>query len=273
MLISDTNSLKPKRPYGQLIKSLYQVLKINSDLKDPFWHYGKTNSHALSHRRLRLGVWNIFKGNGGHHFMNDYRKFVSNLDLVLVQEALVSSHSLKHYHMPGYGMIHCGSYQRMDGLRDGVMTLCRLEHAKSPVKVKSLYAEPVFGTPKVSLISNYQLTPQKKLLVANVHATLFRSLGRAKEELDQLVDAICKHNGPMIVAGDFNTFQSRYLTHLLDKLSKLGLTHAQMSYDPRKKDIQKLDHIFTRGLKMERAKVENSMQSSDHFPLKAIFSF
>jgi len=271
--ISDANSTKPKRPYGQLVKSLYQVLKIDTNLQESFWFHGDSDCLELGQRRLRLGVWNIFKGNGGEHFMNDYRQFLSDLDFVLIQEALVSKHSFKSLHRPGFKMIHCGSYQRMDGLRDGVMTLSRLSHTGEPGKVRSLYAEPVFGTPKVTLISTYQLSPDKTLLVANVHSTLFRSLGRAREEIDQLIARIQSHIGPMIVAGDFNTFQERYLLHLKDCLLQVGLQMAHIPQDPRKKDSAKLDHIFSRGLFLERAKVERRLVSSDHYPLKAIFSY
>lgn len=271
--ISEASSTKPKRPYGQLVKSLYQVLKIDTNVKDSFWYHGDSDCLELGQRRLRLGVWNIFKGNGGQHFMNDYRQFLSDLDIVLVQEALVSRHSLKSLHRPGFKMIHCASYERMDGLRDGVMTLSRLSHVGQPDRVRSLYAEPVFGTPKVSLISTYRLSPEKTLLVANVHSTLFRSLGRAREEIDQLIDKLHSHNGPMVVAGDFNTFQERYLLHLKDCLLQVGLQMAQIPQDPRKKDSAKLDHIFSRGLFLERAKVEKRLVSSDHYPLKAIFSY
>jgi endonuclease/exonuclease/phosphatase (EEP) superfamily protein YafD len=145
-------------------------------------------------------------------------------------------------------MIHCGSYQRMDGLRDGVMTLSRLSHTGEPDKVRSLYAEPVFGTPKVTLISTYQLSPDKTLLVANVHSTLFRSLGRAREEIDQLIARIQSHIGPMIVAGDFNTFQERYLLHLKDCLLQVGLANGPYTARSSKKRLSKTRPYLFKGL-------------------------
>ncbi|MFW7381610.1 MAG: endonuclease/exonuclease/phosphatase family protein [Oligoflexus sp.] len=260
---------KPKRSYRKVVSSLYQVLKIDPNLQDEFWYRGQPSQEHVSEGRIRLGIWNIFKGNGGIHFLRDYQRFVQDRDLVLIQEALVSQQSIQQYWHEGFELTHCGSYQRMDGLRDGVMTLSRFPRLHEPSRVKSVYAEPIFRTPKVTLITRYELKPGVHLTVANVHSTLFRSVKRATEEMTEILTPLSRYEGPLIVAGDFNTFRGPYLKRLVENMAECGLNHVSFPQDPRRSDIQKLDHIFVRDLFVERAKVESRICSSDHFPLKA----
>lgn len=264
---------KPKRSYRKVVESLYQVLKIDPKLQDEFWYRGKPSACPIREGRIRLGVWNIFKGNGGVGFLQDYQHFVQDCDLVLVQEALVSKQSIAQYWHDGFELVHCGSYQRMDGLRDGVMTLSRWPRLIDPKRVKSIYAEPIFKTPKVTLITRYQLSPDYEPTVANVHSTLFRSVKRAREEITEVLTPLSRFQGPLIVAGDFNTFRGPYLQRLRESMEELGLMQVSFPNDPRRTDVQKLDHIFVRDLLVERARVESRICSSDHFPLKASLSF
>jgi len=264
---------KPKRSYRKVVSNLYQVLKIDPNLKDEFWYRGKPSQELVSESRIRLGIWNIFKGNGGIGFLQDYRHFVQDRDLVLIQEALVSQQSLAQYWQDGFELTHCGSYQRMDGLRDGVMTLSRWPRIHDPSRVKSIYAEPIFRTPKVTLITRYELRPGVELTVANVHSTLFRSVKRATEEMAEILTPLSRFTGPLIVGGDFNTFRGPYLEKLKESMAECGLNYVNFPQDPRRTDVQKLDHIFVRDLFVERAKVESRICSSDHFPLKATLVF
>lgn len=265
---------KPRRPYSKVLTSLYQVLKINTELEDPFWQSGDAELSQLPSRQIRLGVWNIFKGNGGLRFLHDFREFVYGLDLVLIQEALVSPHSLEQYSDQGLQAVHCGSYERMDGLRDGVMTLSRWAPIGHPERVPSLYPEPVFKTPKTALITRYELPHcTEQLLVVNLHATLMRGMNRLQEEIDQIVCAIGGHQGPLIVAGDFNTFRSVYFRRMEDLFADIGLRHVSIRQDPRRRSFEKLDHIFARGFIVDRVKVVHKIQSSDHFPLQAVLVY
>jgi endonuclease/exonuclease/phosphatase (EEP) superfamily protein YafD len=260
---------KPKRSYRKVVSSLYQVMKIDPHLEDDFWYVGQPDPDSHGRRRIKIGVWNIFKGNGGIHFLRDYRRFVADLDLALIQEALVSNHSLGQYWVDGRELVHCGSYQRMDGLRDGVMTLSSFARSGPPKRVKSVYSEPIFRTPKVTLMTRYQIEAGLELTVANVHSTLFRSVKRASEEITEILTPLSRYDGPMIVAGDFNTFQGRYFNRLQDAMAEAGLVHVRIPQDPRRSETQKLDHIFARGLIVERVRVESRFSSSDHFPLTA----
>jgi endonuclease/exonuclease/phosphatase (EEP) superfamily protein YafD len=122
------------------------------------------------------------------------------------------------------------------------------------------------------MLAEYQLTESTRLMIANVHSTLVRSLGRALIEIEKLLDQTTRHDGPLIVAGDFNTFQGRYFQQLETLMAAKGLVNVHVPSDPRKPQLQKLDHIFVRGLLVEKARVDSRYVSSDHYPLVAHFA-
>jgi len=104
------------------------------------------------------------------------------------------------------------------------------------------------------------------LMVVNLHATLVRRKSGAIEEMHHLLSHLPDHCGPMILAGDFNTFTSGYLAAIEKILELLGLRRILIDDDPRA-PLDNLDQVFVRGLQVNRAAVDTSLRSSDHFPL------
>jgi endonuclease/exonuclease/phosphatase (EEP) superfamily protein YafD len=160
---------------------------------------------------------------------------------------------------------------RRDGLRDGVMTVSRAG-ARPPVRrVVCKYPEPFLKTPKVALIQAFELHgTDDRLLVVNIHATLIRLKSAAIEEMEHLIQAIPSHDGPMLLAGDFNTFTPGYLRAVAGTLQKLGLDYVPIPNDPRPR-TQALDQVFVRGLQVNTIQVDTTVRNSDHFPI--LFDF
>ena len=86
------------------------------------------------------------------------------------------------------------------------------------------------------------------------------------EEMEYLISHLPAHDGPMILGGDFNTFTPHYLRGIRAILGKIGLEWVPIVEDPRSY-LKSLDQIFIRGLKVKKASVGTTYQSSDHFPL------
>jgi endonuclease/exonuclease/phosphatase (EEP) superfamily protein YafD len=234
---------------------------------DPFWYAGRQSLAALDPHSLRVAVWNICKGAGGHLFHHDFRKLCYTSDLVLLQEALLSQRSLRAFVEPGFRMLHAASYMRQDRVRDGVLSAARSDVTSPPQRIVCKYPEPIFRTPKVALVTQYPLQGQAKpLLVINIHATLVRSARRAVEELHHVIAALPAHDGPAILAGDFNTFTPAYLQFVTQVLSSYGFEMAEISQDPRAW-YNNLDQVFVRGIKVNECRVLTDIQSSDHFPI------
>lgn len=221
----------------------------------------------LSAEHLHVANWNLFKGqrSGWHREIEELNHAST---LFVIQEAphhdtLTSSLGDKHAwrFSPGY---HNGTVQT------GVLTAagaapnlsCRLQHI-----------EPWLGTAKASLITRYRLKgSSKELLVANIHSINFTFGTRAfSRQLDDLVELLSKHSGPMILAGDFNTWNIRRLEILESRVSALKLQAVEFDSTKVKRFFgYPLDHIFYRGLHLKNKRVKPT-EFSDHNLLVASF--
>lgn len=258
-----------KRDYRAVIESLKQVWRIEHVSEaESLWQLGEPELQVLPSERLRVAVWNMCKGVGGELFEHDYRALCYRSDLVLTQEALLSHRSMQTFCEPGFHAAHAASYKRRDGLRDGVMTVSRTAPClESSKRVICKYPEPLLKTPKAALIQRFPLSgTNETLMVINVHATLIRLVAAAVEEIEHLVAHFPQHNGPIILAGDFNTFTAGYLKAVSHVLAKLGLHYVPIPNDPRKK-TQALDQVFVKGLDITAIQVDTNVRNSDHFPL------
>ena len=265
--------IKPKTPlrsYRAVIESLRHVWKIEL-LKDPvaLWRIGVCEAFQFERGRIRLAVWNLCKGAGGGLFEHDFRMVCYRSDLILTQEALLSEKGLVTFCEPGFEAIHAASYRRGDGVRDGVMTVARVSSTPATHRIVCKYPEPVFKTPKVALVTFYRMQGREQsLMVINIHATLIRRVKSALEEIEHLIANLPEHDGPIILAGDFNTFTAGYLEAISRCLRGIGLEYVPIPNDPRPA-LGALDQVFVRGLTIERIFVDTAIKNSDHFPVFA----
>jgi endonuclease/exonuclease/phosphatase (EEP) superfamily protein YafD len=212
----------------------------------------------------------MFKGLGGEHFYNDLRLLSFQSDFLLLQEALLSRRSLAELAPHGFLGVHGASYERADRLRDGVMTLARVGNDHAPQRILCKYPEPLLRTPKAALVTIYPLEGQtERLMIVNIHATLIRTIRRAVEELDHVLAQLPFHSGPIIFAGDFNTFTPQYFKAVVQKLAEFGLQYVTIPGDPRR-GLDHLDQLFVRGLLVKEVWVDTKIRSSDHFPIRAV---
>lgn len=259
---------KPKRSYRAVIDALRQVWKIDSVPEgDAVWKLGTPELTSFNPDEIRVSIWNLCKGAGGIMFEHDYRTLCYRSDLILTQEALLSRKSIKTYCEQGFEAIHAASYKRRDGLRDGVMTVSRVPAAGEIKRIVCKYPEPLFKTPKVALVKCFDINgSSERLMVINIHATLVRLKSAAVEEMEHLLANLPVHEGPILLAGDFNTFTPGYLQAVSGVLNKIGLEYVRIPNDPRPK-TQALDQVFCRGLNIKNLKIDTDIKNSDHFPI------
>lgn len=258
---------KLKRPIRKVIANVYQALRIETDLDHNLKILDNGAVKGEDHH-LTVGVWNIFKGNGGESFFKDFNSIVDSCDLWLLQEVLASDYRLKDYIPNGYIGIHGASYERMDGLREGVMNISKWPARNELHQVVQFKKpEPLVRTPKVSLVSHFTVN-NHDVRVINVHQPLVRGRRRAGQDLLEIMEAIQEFEGPTIVAGDFNTFSPKYFKEVCAVMEQYQLHFVPIPQDPRKK-IQRLDHIFQRGFQVQSAAIIPEAKSSDHFALRA----
>ena len=267
--------MAPKRSYRAVVEALRQVWTIERvpDV-EAVWALGEAERvDGFDPHRIRVGVWNLYKGAGGMLFEHDFRSLCYRSDLVMTQEALLSRRSMRTFCERGFEAVHAASYKRRDGLRDGVMTASRVPSAVDlRRRIVCKYPEPLLKTPKAALVETFPIAGSSaRLMVINIHATLIRRVSAAIEEMEHLLENLPPHQGPLLLAGDFNTFTATYLRAAAAVLAKIGLAHVVIPDDPRPRS-QALDQVFCRGLRVVSAVVDTSIKSSDHFPLVAEFA-
>jgi len=224
--------------------------------------------------------WNAQKGKNPL-FAEDLKLILEQEkpDIVFLQEAkadLFEPQQLGGYFAEGW------SYPWPGGETIGVLTLSRVPAVRiHPVPTK--YREFGVIAPKVSLVTEYPLANGENLLAVNVHLLNFErwSLKKISHQLEDLKKIMASHSGPIIMAGDFNTWNQKRL-HLVKEITQdIQLKEVTDFPEGRKtgdtsstfwnkvlgieKDLP-LDRFFFNGFKPSTARVLN-FTSSDHIPI------
>lgn len=130
-----------------------------------------------------------------------------------------------------------------------------------------------WSTHKTALITRHLLKNGEYLIHVNIHAINFVSNPVFQRELQHLYQQLHHHAGPLIVSGDFNTWNRTRLNALHHLNQSLKLQQAEIANARAIKTLfrQPLDHIFFRQLELQQAYALDVHDISDHNPLLATF--
>ncbi|OXY81335.1 endonuclease/exonuclease/phosphatase family protein [Oceanimonas doudoroffii] len=130
-----------------------------------------------------------------------------------------------------------------------------------------------FATHKSLMLTRHPLPEDGTLLVANMHAINFVHAGLFISEMELLRTELLRHQGPLIVAGDFNAWSRQRRLYLRQFCRAVGLRQAVMENPHHVKSYlrQPLDFIFYRDLQLRSATAINMPGVSDHNPIHANF--
>ncbi|MEO5700026.1 MAG: endonuclease/exonuclease/phosphatase family protein [Casimicrobiaceae bacterium] len=217
--------------------------------------------------RIHVATWNIHK-QGDPGWETDLARLAADADLLLVQE-LVLRPDIRAILEKRSGMLWVMASSFLNRELDiGVLTASRVP----PVATCTLrVVEPVLRLPKSTVITWYAIEgTNRTLAVANMHAINFAlSLGIYREQLAALQQALAEHDGPIIFAGDLNTWTEGRAAAVREIAVRLGLHEIAFTEDRRRLFFGKqLDHIFVRGLAVT-ASAATEVTSSDHNPVEA----
>ena len=229
---------------------------------------------ALDRRPLRLLVWNIHK-QGDAGWERDLSGFAAASDVMLLQETVLQPPLRDILDDSGLRWVMASSF--LLGADDnGVLTATRI----APIATCTQRAvEPLIRIPKSAVISWLPITgartdtrtgSRETLAIANVHSINFElALDAYRSQLEALADALAGHRGPIIFAGDFNTWNDARDGVVAEIAARLGLTELNLRVDQRAVFFGRhLDHIFIRGLQLIDVGAI-PVTSSDHNPLAA----
>ena len=226
----------------------------------------RTPREGLDPDAIRLVTWNIHK-QADRGWQRDLRRVSDRNDLVLLQETVLDPALEKIIHAEGLRFVMASSFLE-SGTDIGVMSASRIP---AIANCTQRVVEPLLRIPKSAVISWFALEGrQETLAVVNVHAINFSlSLGAYREQLAAIGDALAQHRGPLIVAGDLNTWTDARAQAVRHLASRLGLTEVRFTPDARSHFFgHELDHIYVRDLATIAAHA-TIVTSSDHNPVAA----
>ena len=221
---------------------------------------------GLDPASLRLFTWNIHK-QGDRGWQQDLRAFSANYDVVLLQETVLDARLQRAIGDAGLNWVMASSFLYED-IDTGVLTASRVEPLATCTQ---RVVEPLLRLPKSAVVTWFPLKGETATLaIVNVHAINFSlSLGAYRAQFEAIVDALSGHAGPIVMAGDLNTWTAERSAVVRDAARRLGLTEIVFAPDGRRRFLgHQLDHIYTRALDVV-ASSAFAVTSSDHNPVTA----
>jgi endonuclease/exonuclease/phosphatase (EEP) superfamily protein YafD len=215
---------------------------------------------------IRLLTWNIHKEDDAG-WQQDLARFAADSDIVLLQEVSLGTSFLETLDHARMRFVMASSFLYAD-TDVGVLTATRIAPRASCTERAF---EPWLRVPKSAVVSWFALwgTP-RMLAVANIHAINYSlSVDDYRAQLAALVTVLSTHDGPIVFAGDFNTWNDARDESFRATAAALGLHEVQYADDRRAVFFGRpVDHILVRGLAVANA-TAIPVQSSDHNPVKA----
>jgi len=216
-----------------------------------------------------LLVWNLHRGSDPA-LAPTLHALAQGVDLLALQEArldddlrAVLNQLQLHWDLsPGF---------EFNGDPIGVLSAT---HAPPLARCSRRVMEYWLGIPKVALYTLYPIQgSRRRLLLINLHGINF-SVGTQefRQQLTAARAAVHGHRGPLIVAGDFNTWSDERTRLVMDLAHELGLTPVAFDDEQRVRIWGlPLDHILYRGLRVLSA-TSTEQPQSDHNPLLVRFA-
>jgi endonuclease/exonuclease/phosphatase (EEP) superfamily protein YafD len=223
---------------------------------------GPEGGHLLSlGKPINILVWNVYKSQK-KKFLKEWNNILSVIDIALIQEFITkienfSVHSEFHsYFTP--------AFQIDQKYFSGTAIFSKTR----PNRVKSLLStdnEPLVQTPKSTQIAWYSITGGESLLVVNIHALNFVRELDFEKQIKDFYDEIKEYNGPLLVAGDFNTWSKERKDIVLKYTNRLKLKEVPFTPGERTMTLgNPLDLVFYRKLKVLKHQVLTPLSGSDH---------
>ena len=228
----------------------------------------KEKNPGLNPENISFLNWNIYKGNG-ERWQDDLSAFVVNHHLMAIQEASLSKEMARFLLKHDLSWIMNTAFHSKD-IATGVMNIAST-HAIYSCGFK--VSEPFFRVPKATLVTYYFIEGSEEiLLLANIHGINFTfGIDSYRNQLNKLTDAIKHHDGPMIVAGDFNSWSNSRMLVVNELVETLELSKLEYPVNNKTHVFGKsIDHVFYRQLIPLKHQVRQ-VSSSDHNPISVKF--
>jgi endonuclease/exonuclease/phosphatase (EEP) superfamily protein YafD len=230
-----------------------------------------TNDNGLylsASEPLRLITWNIHKQKDTDWY-TDFTRLSRDRDLFVLQEAYFDEKLASALAGFDYDWSMATAW-RSGASTTGVLTAAR---ASADYQCTLRAIEPLTGVPKSILVSRFPIAgTHESLMIANVHGINF-TLGvqEYRQQFVALERVLREHRGPLILAGDFNTWRQARLQIIEALADRLSLENVNyLSHNRIRVFGNPIDHVYYRGLEVIDFS-SPTVSSSDHNPLLMTF--
>jgi len=245
-------------------------------IKDIMQEMGDFTEKELNPNSIKILVWNMYKGSN-ETWEQDFEKLSMDQDILITQEMYLNEMMIDIFeNHQGYGYHTATSFMYLPSrTRTGVASASKVRPTSFKYQ-RSRVLEPVIETPKMALETFYKLKgTDQELMVVNIHAINFVSSLALATQLKDLAKDIKKFKGPVIFAGDFNTWSKDKL-YFMNKIiiEGLGMREVKFKEDNRKKVFGNIiDYVFIKGLEVVESKSYGDIEGSDHTPMTVELRF
>jgi endonuclease/exonuclease/phosphatase (EEP) superfamily protein YafD len=230
------------------------------------WVPAEPPAAALDPSAIRVTTWNLHK-EADDGWGADLARFAASTDALLLQEVTLADPVREILRDAKLRWVMASSFIYRDA-DIGVVTATRMPPIASCTQRA---VEPLLRLPKSAVVTWLPLASSAATLaVANLHAINFTlTLGEYRDQLAALADTLAAHDGPIVLAGDFNTWNDERLAALQKVAARLRLTEIPLAEGRSRFLGKEVDHIYVRGLAVVRASAI-PVTSSDHNPVTAV---
>lgn len=223
---------------------------------------------ALNPEGFSLMNWNMLKGRR-QGWRKDFDRLSQGSDVILLQESYLTEElrgALRAAKV-NWNLATAFTYRDM---AVGVLTASEIAPRAN---FMHRFNEPLLKIPKTSLFTRFSFSSRPSdLVIVNVHAVNFTMDTALYQDYWQELESILEtHDGPLIVAGDFNTWNAQRFEIVSNTARHLGLQAVRFMPDRRIRILnQVVDHVYYRGLVPLNA-VVHEVATSDHNPMLVTF--
>jgi len=221
---------------------------------------------------LKLLLWNVKEDKGLQNL--PVQLVDSRADFYFFQEASAFALNSLRDRIPGRESLAIHNSRKY-----GVASLSKTKPCRSyTVEVDD---EPVL--PKIDkglVVQIFELPDGRSLKMVNVHLPLFifslsYGEGGYKKGLRAIRKEVSSHNGPLIVAGDFNGWSPNRMHDLLPEfVNQTGLLELQFNADSNNRAAWLLlDRVFYRGVDPVEVETHFQLDVSDHYMREVLFEY
>ncbi|PJG85187.1 endonuclease/exonuclease/phosphatase family protein [Conservatibacter flavescens] len=252
---------EPKITLNSKYAKKYQPLvSTNEQL---FCYAARFETPIIFPTEFNLLVWNLHKGID-KNWEDELDKLSHHTSLALLQEVSTKQNLPQRLATRFPYSLYASAYEFLSH-QSGVNILSSYPPESYCVSSEE---EPWIQIPKLGISSSYPLANGQSLLVVNLHMVNFEwHPTNYQQQLNEIITVISAHQGPLILAGDFNTWNKSRLALIKAVTHQHQLQEVHYENDVRTRFLTNpLDHVFVRGIEVLQADVIET-DSSDHNPL------